>query len=66
VERPRDRSRDWLRQAERDLEAGRNSSAAGYHEWAVFAAQQCAEKAAKAFIAKMRGAERGHSILGLL
>lgn len=61
-----DRSEDWLRQAERDWQAGQNSAAAGYHEWAAFAAQQCAEKAVKALIAALHGAERGHSILSLL
>ena len=61
-----DRSEDWLRQAGRDLQAGHNSSAAGYHEWAALAAQQCAEKAVKALIAALHGAERGHSVLSLL
>ena len=43
-----DRSLDWLRQAERDLEHARESAANGKHEWACFAAQQAAEKAIKA------------------
>ncbi len=42
------RSKDWLRQAERDLEQARSSQAEGRHEWACFAAQQSAEKAVKA------------------
>lgn len=61
-----DRSADWLRQAERDLEAARNSGAGGFHEWAAFGAQQAAEKAVKALIEALHGAERGHSILSLL
>lgn len=42
------RARDWLRQAERDLEQAEDSQRAGRHEWACFAAQQAAEKAVKA------------------
>jgi HEPN domain-containing protein len=42
-----DRSKDWLLQAERDLEQARSSMREGRHEWACFAAQQAAEKAAK-------------------
>jgi HEPN domain-containing protein len=41
------RSKDWMRQAERDLEQARDSRSAGRHEWACFAAQQAAEKAVK-------------------
>ena len=40
----------WLRQALSDLEAARDSSNAGHHEWACFQAQQSAEKALKAFL----------------
>ena len=61
-----DRSPDRLRQAERDLQAAENSAAASYHEWAAFGAQQSAEKAVKALVASLHGAERGHSITGLL
>lgn len=39
---------DWFRQAERDLEQAADSQSAGRHEWAVFTAQQAAEKAVKA------------------
>jgi HEPN domain-containing protein len=41
------RALDWLRQAERDFEHASESCAAGRHEWACFAAQQSADKAAK-------------------
>ncbi len=61
-----DRSEDWLKQAERDLRAAENSAASGYHEWAAFAAQQCAEKAVKALAESLHGSPRGHSISGLL
>lgn len=43
-----DRSRDWLNQAQRDLEQAEDSRRAGRHEWARFAAQQLGEKAIKA------------------
>ena len=42
------RSRDWLKQALRDLEQAQASQRDGRHEWACFAAQQAAEKAVKA------------------
>ena len=42
------RSRDWFAQAERDLEHARHARRDGSHEWACFACQQAAEKAAKA------------------
>ena len=61
-----DRSPDWLRQAERDLQAAENSAVAGYHEWAAFGAQQGAEKAVKALVQALHGSERGHSIIGIL
>ncbi|GGM97869.1 hypothetical protein GCM10007092_09440 [Thermus composti] len=42
------RARDWLLQAEKDLEMAEIAKGAGRHEWACFAAQQAAEKAVKA------------------
>jgi HEPN domain-containing protein len=60
------RSQDWLKQAERDFVAAEVNRAAGLHEWAAFAAQQCAEKAVKALVQSLHGAERGHSVGGLL
>ena len=61
-----DRSKDWLKQAERDLEQARASMRDGRHEWACFAAQQAAEKAAKAVhLAKGQDAW-GHVVATLL
>lgn len=60
------RAADWLRQAERDFQAAHNAATAGFHEWAAFAAQQCAEKAVKALVESLHGAARGHSITGIL
>lgn len=60
------RSGDWLKQAERDLEAAKTNSAAGFHEWAALASQQCAEKAVKAIALDIQGSERMHGITELL
>jgi HEPN domain-containing protein len=61
-----DRARDWLAQAERDLEQALDSQGAGRHEWACFAAQQSGEKAVKALhLAKGQDAW-GHVIARLL
>lgn len=61
-----ERSRDWLRQAERDLEHARLSAGGGDHEWACFAAQQAAEKALKALHQALGGEGWGHSVMRLL
>lgn len=42
------RSKDWLKQAERDMDQARLSQNANHHEWACFAAHQAGEKAVKA------------------
>jgi HEPN domain-containing protein len=60
------RAVDWLKQAHRDLAAAKASAKAGYHEWAAFQAQQCAEKAAKALAQSLHGAVRGHSVTDIL
>ena len=60
------RSRDWFRQADRDLEQAHSSKREGRHEWACFAAQQAAEKAVKA-LHLARGQEAfGHVVARLL
>lgn len=61
-----DRSRDWFRQAERDLDQARDSRAAGRHEWACFAAQQAAEKAVKALHLSAGQEAWGHVVARLL
>lgn len=40
----------WLRQAEADLLAAKDSLDHGHHEWACFQCHQAAEKALKAFL----------------
>ncbi len=61
-----DRSADWLKQAERDLKVAATDAAAGYHEWAAFAAQQSAEKAVKALVQFLHGSVRGHAVTEIL
>ncbi|MBC8496815.1 MAG: HEPN domain-containing protein, partial [Chloroflexi bacterium] len=61
-----DRSKDWLKQALRDLEQAQDSRQAGRHEWACFAAQQAAEKAVKALHLSLGQEGWGHVIARLL
>jgi HEPN domain-containing protein len=61
-----DRSRDWLLQAERDLEQAEASREGQRHEWACFAAQQAAEKAVKAFHLYLGQEAWGHVVARLL
>ena len=60
------RAQDWLRQAELDLAAARDSQRSGHHEWACFAAQQSAEKAVKALHESVGTEAWGHSVVELL
>jgi HEPN domain-containing protein len=60
------RPRDWLRQADLDLEAARGAAKQGHFEWACFIAQQAGEMAIKA-VHEADGVEAwGHSVAGLL
>lgn len=60
------RSGDWFAPAERDLEHARASARDGRHEWACFAAQQAAEKAAKALHLHHEQEAWGHVVARLL
>lgn len=60
------RTFDWFRQAERDLEQAVDSQLAGRHEWACFAAQQAAEKAVKALHLFCGQEAWGHVVARLL
>ena len=60
------RAADWLRQAEADLRHARHALDDGDHEWACFAAQQAAEKAAKAAHGAVGQEAWGHVITELL
>jgi HEPN domain-containing protein len=60
------RSRDWLAQAERDLEQSEDSRRASRHEWACFAAHQAAKKAVKALHLHLGQEAWGHVVARLL
>ena len=59
------RFRDWLRQAEHDLDVARKAKEADTHEWACFAAQQAAEKAIKALHYRFAQEKWGHVLVEL-
>ena len=61
-----DRSKDWLAQAQRDLEQAEASQRDGRHEWACFAAHQCAEKAVKALHLFHKQEAWGHVVARIL
>jgi HEPN domain-containing protein len=60
------RAKDWFGQALNDLEHAKESRASGRHEWACFAAQQSAEKAAKALHLHLGQEAWGHVVAQLL
>jgi len=60
------RAKDWLAQAERDLEQAVASGREGRHEWACFAAQQSAEKAVKSLHLSLDQEAWGHLVARLL
>jgi HEPN domain-containing protein len=60
------RAADWFRQAEADLRHARHALRDGHHEWACFAAQQAAEKAAKAAHVALGQEAWGHVVTELL
>jgi HEPN domain-containing protein len=61
-----ERSLDWLRQAEKDIEKAKLDLKAGYYEWACFTSQQAAEKAIKAVFQRLHGEAWGHGTKALL
>jgi HEPN domain-containing protein len=61
-----ERSKDWLNEAEGDLEHARNDMQSGFYNWACFSAQQAAEKAVKAVFQRMGAEAWGHSVADLL
>lgn len=60
------RAGDWFRQAEADLRHARHALRDGHYEWACFACQQAAEKAAKAAHAALGQEAWGHVVTELL
>ncbi|MEX2543354.1 MAG: HEPN domain-containing protein [Trueperaceae bacterium] len=61
-----ERSKDWLAQAERDLEHARSDLELQYYEWACFSAQQAAGKALKGVFQARGAVAWGHSVADLL
>ncbi len=61
-----ERSRDWMDQAEGDLEHAKNDLRSGFYDWACFSAQQSAEKSVKAVLQKLGAEAWGHSVFDLL
>ncbi|MGH7665330.1 MAG: HEPN domain-containing protein [Gemmatimonadaceae bacterium] len=60
------RSQDWFRQAERDLEQAEDSARMQRHEWACFAAHQSAGKCVKALHLRIGQEAWGHVVARLL
>jgi len=50
-----ERSADWMKQAERDIENAEYEMRGGFYEWACFLSQQAAEKALKSVYQKLGG-----------
>ncbi|MEM1570382.1 MAG: HEPN domain-containing protein [Candidatus Bathyarchaeia archaeon] len=61
-----ERSKDWMDQAEGDLEHAKNDLRSGFYDWACFSAQQSAEEAVKAVLQKLEAEAWGHSVFDLL
>lgn len=61
-----ERSYDWLREAEGDLEHAQSDMEHCFYNWACFSAQQSAEKAVKAVFQKMGAEAWGHSVADLI
>ncbi len=61
-----ERSKDWLRQADSDLQHARNSKSVHDYDWAAFASHQAAEKAIKALFQKRHSDAWGHTLSILL
>ena len=60
------RTEDWLKQAERDLEVAKWNLKGKFYEWACFNCQQAAEKALKAFYQYLHLDAWGHSVSKLM
>jgi len=60
------RTKDWIRQAAKDLEHSKRSVDLGDYEWACFSAQQATEKAVKALYQSIHIEAWGHAVSKLL
>lgn len=61
-----ERSKDWIDEAEGDLNHAKSDMESGFYNWACFSAQQSAEKAVKSVFQKMGAEAWGHSVADLL
>lgn len=61
-----ERWKDWLAQAQRDLNHAVHACEDEDFEWSCFSAQQGAEKAVKAVFLSLHGESWGHSVFALL
>ena len=61
-----DRSKDWIDEAEGDLEHAKSDLEREFYNWACFSAQQSAEKSVKSVFQKLHGEAWGHSVADLL
>jgi len=61
-----ERSKDWIDEAEGDLEHAKSDLKQEFYNWACFSAQQSAEKAVKAVFQKMHIEVWGHSVADVL
>ena len=51
----KEETNNWIRRAEKDLRAAKNSFISEDYEWTIFQCQQAAEKSLKAFILEKTG-----------
>jgi len=61
-----ERSKDWLDEAQGDLEHAKSDMERGFYNWACFSSQQAAEKAVKAVFQRMGAEAWGHAVADLL
>jgi HEPN domain-containing protein len=61
-----ERSKDWIFQAQGDLDHARHDVAAEFYDWACFSAQQASEKAVEALLSRLGAESWGHSVTELL
>jgi HEPN domain-containing protein len=61
-----ERSKDWIDEAEGDLNHAKNDLNSGFYNWACFSAQQSTEKAIKSIFRKIGAEVWGHSTSDLL
>jgi len=61
-----ERSKDWINEAEGDLEHAISDAESGFYNWACFSAQQSAGKAVKAVFQKMGAEAWGRSVADLI